>query len=199
MRSFHGNAHADAHARLGALSHDLDATAMSDYQAIYRTLGRVARHVAPAAERSTLFSQVGPGRRFLHPPRRTARAARACRKAAGHKMVWLGHCFRCVLRCKQSRSKFGPKTVCEGLSATLRAIIAQDWGHDLAYVMVSRLRVLYFCRRCGAYAETRVDTRGGVGLTKPCGPPSRSSKQSLSLIMAGRHPTSPGPFSMSKV
>ena len=43
---------------------------------------------------------------------------------------------------------------CEGLSVVLRTITATDWGHDLAYVMVSGRRTLYFCRRCGAYAET---------------------------------------------
>ena len=198
LRSFHGNGHADAHARLGALTRDLDMGAVADFGATYGRLRRLARHIAQVAARFPTYRELVRDASYSKPPSH-ASPAKARKKTRGHSMVWLGSRFRCVLCCKQSRSRLGPKIVCQGVSGILRAITATDWGHDLAYVSVSRLRTLYFCRRCGAYAEARSETKGAVDLTKPCGPPSRSSSRSLSLIMSGRHPTVSGPASMSRV
>ena len=61
--------------------------------------------------------------------------------------------------------------------------------HIYVYIYIC-IQTLYFCSRCGAYAETKCETKGDIGLTKPCQAPTPSSRRSLKRIMSGRHPTS---------
>ena len=47
-----------------------------------------------------------------------------------------------------------------------------------------------YCTKCGAYAETKVETKGKVRLTKQCIPPTKSSERSLARIRARKHAAS---------
>ena len=76
-------------------------------------------------------------------------------------------------------------------------IKAHDWGHDLCYVIANGNRTIFDCKKCGAYAETKAETKGKIGLTKPCVPPTKSSERSLARINARKHPTSDASLSRS--
>ena len=165
---------------------------------LYRAIGKMLAHYPHARDTWGVLARA----------RQTSSCARVREKPTPHKFQWHAHkqLWVCAVCARYKRCGRSPldSTSCNKPSPTLAAFLSDgDSGNHLLYVSnPSQGPPLYFCKRCGAYAQHKA-----LSLIDECGQPhdrkqssvttaqqrtrlgiGASGKRSLRRIQTGWHP-----------
>ena len=185
MHHFLGNEQADALAkRANILQPDIYDAAV-EYRARFFDLKLVAIHIAKSMALFPSFKAQTAGVDLVRPD--SFKSGRC--SATRHCTTWFGNRWLCVRCCATSHLRSGPSYACTGRHSLAEGLLADQRGHHLAVVVVDGTSPLFFCRKCGCFADVK-----GVGLFKQCRVSMRRAadhmgKQCLRRIYAGKHPT----------